>query len=291
MTQGQRLSWKSLEPFGVEVEGDLRNLSAEDQAEVRRRLFAHGLILARHQTLSLAEQQAIAGYIGPVLTNGRGMEYVRTDDGILGDQSMAYHSDLAFAPEPFTALSLYGLDVAEDQTSTLFASAVRAYAAAPLALKARLAGLKVIQVNPSHPDGKPVAYDFAPDIIRQTREIILAHPVTGERYLYVNEQHAARIDGWDRADSDALLKEIFAVLYAPENVYEHVWMNGDFVLWDNLALQHGRPDQAGVFPRVLQRAAVAEKSMMEQMPDYRVQHRLRRRCSERNERGGPDGQG
>jgi taurine dioxygenase len=271
MTQGQRLSWKSLEPFGVEVEGDLRHLSAEDRAELRRRLFAHGLIVAKRQTLSLPDQQAIAAYVGPVLTGGRGMEYVKTDDGILGDKNLAYHSDLSFAPEPFTAISLYGLDVAEGRTSTLFASAVRAYATAPDALKARLAGLKAISVNPSHPDGKPVGYDFAPDIIRQTRDIILTHPVTGERYIYVNEQHAARIEGWGREESDALLKEIFALLYAPENVYEHVWMNGDLVFWDNLALQHGRPDQAGVFPRVLQRAAVAEKSMMEQMPEYQLQ--------------------
>ena len=42
--------------------------------------------------------------------------------------------------------------------------------------------------------------------------------------------------------SEDLLEEIFAHLYRPEGVYEHEWRNGDLIVWDNLAVQHGRPN-------------------------------------------------
>ena len=39
-----------------------------------------------------------------------------------------------------------------------------------------------------------------------------------------------------------LLDELFAHLYDPAHMYEHTWQQGDLVVWDNLATQHGRPD-------------------------------------------------
>jgi taurine dioxygenase len=31
-------------------------------------------------------------------------------------------------------------------------------------------------------------------------------------------------------------------MYQPAFVYEHAWENGDLVAWDNLAVQHARPN-------------------------------------------------
>jgi alpha-ketoglutarate-dependent taurine dioxygenase len=40
-----------------------------------------------------------------------------------------------------------------------------------------------------------------------------------------------------------LLEALFEHLYAPEDkVLAHHWRTGDLVLWDNLALQHARPN-------------------------------------------------
>ena len=41
-------------------------------------------------------------------------------------------------------------------------------------------------------------------------------------------------------ESEDLLEELFAHLYRPEVILKHVWRNGDLVVWDNLAIQHGR---------------------------------------------------
>ena len=39
-------------------------------------------------------------------------------------------------------------------------------------------------------------------------------------------------------------------------VFEHRWRNGDFIVWDNIALQHERGNLETVGKRVLQRAIV-----------------------------------
>lgn len=266
-----RLSWRAREPFGAEVEHDFREpLTADEQAAFRKLMYERGLLIMRGQSLSLPQQQAVAAYIGPVLSGGRGMEYVSPDDGVLGDRPMTFHSDLAFAPEPFTALSLHAVDVVENRTSTRFVSAVRAYARLPKALKARIAGLRAVAISPARDDVRSAGYDIAPDAIRYTRDLVMIHSVTGEPILYLNEQHAARIEGLSRDESDALIEQLFEPLYAEDNLLEHAWKNGDLLVWDNLALQHGRPDVSGVWPRRLQRAAVANRSMAEQLPNYRV---------------------
>lgn len=264
-----RLSWRALEPFGAEVAHDFRQpLDRQEQAAFRDLFHEHELLIMRGQSLSLAAQQAVAGYLGPVLTGGRGMEYVSPDDGILNETGMTYHSDLAFAPEPFKALSLHAVDVAEGRTSTRFVSGRRAYEALPEALKERLAGLQALALSTHLGAERVVPFEPPEGSIHQTRDVVQTHPVTGRRYLYVSESHAARVQGLSRAESDALLQALFGYIYAPDNKVEHVWKNGDFLLWDNLVLQHGRPDVTGIWPRKLQRAAVAERGLVEQLPDY-----------------------
>jgi alpha-ketoglutarate-dependent taurine dioxygenase len=68
------------------------------------------------------------------------------------------------------------------------------------------------------------------------------HPRTGETLLFVAQQMTQRIDDMEPAESEALLEELFNHLYRPENVVEHHWREHDLVLWDNIALQHARPN-------------------------------------------------
>lgn len=96
----------------------------------------------------------------------------------------------------------------------------------------------------------------------------MPHPKTGEPILYISEMQTARIEGYDRRDSDALLSALFDAVYAESNVYRHFWNNGDFVIWDNLALQHARCDLTNMIPRRLQRVAIADKSFFDLCPQF-----------------------
>ena len=65
-----------------------------------------------------------------------------------------------------------------------------------------------------------------------------------------------RIIGWDPTASAATLHELWGVLYARDNTWEHEWRNGDFVIWANLALRHGRLTIDGAGERTLRRVAM-----------------------------------
>jgi len=63
------------------------------------------------------------------------------------------------------------------------------------------------------------------------------HPrATGRENAYIN----GLLMGLPKEENEALLEELFAHLYAPENILEHQWRTGDLVIWDNMAAQHAR---------------------------------------------------
>jgi taurine dioxygenase len=84
--------------------------------------------------------------------------------------------------------------------------------------------------------------------------VLMTHPITGARILYVTAMQTDSIVGLADDESEALLEQLWGELYAPGNVYEHEWQVGDLLVWDNLALQHARGAVTG--RRTLRRVPV-----------------------------------
>ena len=257
-----------LTPFGATIDYDLsRPLDAEAQRALREVFAEHKLLVFRGQVLDEDAQVRALGTLGRVL--GSKGEYRQiSSDGNLGSGPLAYHSDLAFTEEPFKILSLHALAVNDGQSWTRFASGIRVLEHLSPDLQAAIAGrdaLTVISIVQSH---RAVDFDPPEFLPQQRRPLVIPHPSTGEPILYISEMQTARIEGLAREDSDALLEQLFAALYAPSNVYEHRWNQGDLVIWDNIALQHARCDLTGMSPRVLQRVAVADKSFFDLCPQF-----------------------
>ena len=264
------LPWpaRPLEPFGLELERDLTMpLTPDEQAALVELMARHKLLLFRKQRLAEADQVRVLGALGRVL--GAQGEYREiSSDGNLGAGPLAYHSDLAFTEEPFKVLSLHALEVNDGESWTSFANGVTVLGRLSPRLLEKLEGrdaLTVISVVQSHRDVEFNPPAFLP---QQCRPAIIPHPETGEPVLYISEMQTARLEGLGQAESDELLQELFSALYAPENVYRHYWHNGDFLIWDNIALQHARCDLTGMYPRRLQRVAIADKSFFDLCPQF-----------------------
>jgi taurine dioxygenase len=90
------------------------------------------------------------------------------------------------------------------------------------------------------------------------RPVLWPHRTSGEQILGVWEQHTDAILPLDPDASTALIEELFAHLYRPEHTYVHRWAPGDLVVWDNHAIQHGRPAVGTEVPRTLRRVVVGE---------------------------------
>lgn len=265
------ISWtlRPLAPFGLEI-GGLRldqPLTAEESARLVELFRQHKLLVFRDQSLGEDDQARIMALFGPVL--GATGEYRRlSSDGNLGDAPLDWHSDLAFTEQPFEAISLHALAVNDGQSWTAFTDGVRVLAALPAALREKIAGRTARTVISMIQTHRAVGYDvpeFLPQIVRP---LVIAHPYTGEDVLYINHMQTARIEGLPAGESDALLNELFAHLYAEQAVYRHHWNNGDFVVWDNIATQHSRCDLAGMHPREMQRVCCAKKSFFELLPQF-----------------------
>ena len=84
--------------------------------------------------------------------------------------------------------------------------------------------------------------------------------------LFLSEMHTSHIEGLDSARSEALVQRLFAHLYDPASLYTHEWAQGDLLIWDNVALQHGRRPvdrSAPVAQRTLRRIVICDKSAKE----------------------------
>lgn len=260
---------RTLAPFGLEIRGIRldRPLPPAEQARITALFRQHKVLVMPGQHLSEDDQAHFMAILGPVL--GSAGEYrVLSSDGNLGDGPLDWHSDLAFTEQPFEAISLHALAVNDGQSWTAFTDGAAVLKALPAGLRAAIAGREartVISMIQTHRAVGHDVPDFLPQIVRP---LVIAHPRTGEEILYINHMQTARIEGLERAESDALLEALFARLYDEAAVYRHWWNNGDLVVWDNIAAQHARCDLAGMHPRIMQRVCCAEKSFFELLPQF-----------------------
>jgi taurine dioxygenase len=252
-------------PFGVEVGGvDLRRpFGPDDQRRFRRLFDTHHLLLFRDQRLDGEDQLRFCRSLRPVVDPVAWVSNV--EDGFHPEGELLYHCDYAFTARPMLGLSLYAVELGEGAAPTGYASNRRGLETLPAGLRRRLEGLNVVHLIDTvngrdnvrtrldEVGGAGAAEDLFP---RFSRPAIWIHPVLGVELLFVLEQQASHFDGWSCADSDDLLDAVFAHLYAPDNVYQHQWRVGDLVVWDNLALQHGRRANPTTVRRSLRRVAM-----------------------------------
>ena len=264
------LSTVELTPaLGVEIRGvDVsRPLPAEVADELRRLFDRHHLLLIRGQQLGAGSQLRLCGYLGGVPDPPSLVSNVEPG-GFHPEFKLVFHSDYAFVAHPLQGISLHALEVSAGSAPTAFVSNAHGARTLPPSLRQRLAGVEVTLLANTTGGREDVACrftdvpDIAPDDVypSMTRPAIWPHPRTGEALVFVNEQHGWRFKGLTREESDRLFDDVFAHLYRPDAVYEHHWAAGDLVVWDNLALQHGRRANPNSVRRSLRRVVLNDVS-------------------------------
>jgi len=257
-----------VEVLGVDLAGDI---SENLFAEIRQAWLAHRVLLFRDQDIDHPTQTAFARRFGDIQVVrsathlvGESQEVMHVSNrpvdgkpGILPDGEMMFHTDQCYYEIPSRMTMLFAIAIPSNGGNTLFLDTIKAYAALPEAMKARLAGLKGHNVYDY--DGSPTlrADGHSADAPQFDHPIVIRHPETGAPCLYANRLMTDHIVGLDRAESDELLLELFERAENGDFIYEHVWRPGDLVLWDNLATMHARTDFDPAETRTLRRATVA----------------------------------
>jgi Probable taurine catabolism dioxygenase len=261
---------RPMEPFGIEIDVKLEwPLPSGFEQRLVELFDQHKLVVFRGQKLTEADQVRVLENFGRVL--GSHGEYREiSSDGALGSGPLTWHSDLAFTEEPYKIISLHAVAVNDSESWTAFANSVKAAALLPPALAERIDDRQAVTVIAPIQTHRVVGYDTSTEAPHQIRPLLVPHPRTGEPVLYINSMQTSRIEGMDRTESEATLAELFDELYREDRVYTHHWNNGDFVIWDNIALQHSRCDLTGMTPRKLQRIVIADKSFFDLLPQFQV---------------------
>jgi taurine dioxygenase len=259
--------------FGVEVlDLDPRRVSASDAEGLRRVLDRHHLLVFRGSTLTGDEQVRLCRAFGPIAPESAdGYGYVSNRDprGFLREGALPFHSDLAFTPDPVRALSLHALEVPRSGAPTVFADAVGVLDRLPAPLRAEVERRSIVNAfDFSAPSDRRLrGHAVAPGSPRIELPLVGRHPRTGDAVVWASDLHTVEVVGLSPAAGDALLDELFGHLYGPDNTYRHEWQVGDLLVWDNLALQHHRPDFPATEGRTMQRVCIHDKSLRDLVPN------------------------
>ena len=228
---------------GAEIGGiDLTRPLADEQLAELRRAFTDRLVLFfRDQEIGFDDHARLAEYFGTigrhvgVRTHSRPSEDDRVrrfhfDEYSEEVSGNVWHTDQSCAPVPPLASILYNHTLPPNGGGdTLFASMYAAYDALSDRMKAYLEGLTALH------DGVRVFGEGTP---RATHPVVVRHPDSGRKLLYVNESFTVRINELPAAESRHLLAFLVEHCTRPEWTCRFRWRPHSIAMWDNRCAQH-----------------------------------------------------
>ncbi|HEY7106623.1 MAG TPA: TauD/TfdA family dioxygenase [Acidimicrobiia bacterium] len=248
-----------------------RPCNEDEQAALRELFLRYHLLLVRGQDVTAEDQTRFVGYFGPLHTRADGMQetFVTNvsesgEPPRTGTARLIWHQDGTYGLRPGIATCLWAQEVAPDAVPTLYANAVRALERMSPDLRARVEQLHAVHLRNIHEERtdyrwreENIPADAAPgQFLRHEHPIVYPMPHTEQRTILVNELLTSHVVELPRDEGEALIQQLFSLVYADDNVYAHHWQRNDVVIWDNLALHHCRPAEMGLPVRRLRRQSI-----------------------------------
>ena len=268
---------------GVEIGNvDLTAVNAAEFAQIEAAWHHHSVLLFRGQKLSDDDLLAFSRRLGaldppPNQEHGRQsppgypdiyvVSNVLNDKGepigALGAGEAVWHTDMSYLELPPDASMLYALEIPPTGGNTSFCGMQAVWRALPARLKAKL-GDRRIKHDGTFNSGGYVRQGVTPtddphEAPGAWHPAVCVHPVTGEPALYLGRRRNSYVEGLPRAESDALLDELWAFVDSPQFIYEHRWRIGDLVVWDNRTTMHRRDPFDNAARRVMHRTQIKGK--------------------------------
>ncbi|MFP6664772.1 MAG: TauD/TfdA family dioxygenase [Deltaproteobacteria bacterium] len=247
--------------FGAEIRGvDLAgDVSDSTIGEIRDTLARFGVIFLHEQSLSPEQHIAFAERFGTINVN-------RFFQSVEGHPQIAevrkepeqkinigggWHTDHSYDQVPAMGSVLYALEVPSAGGDTLFANMALAYESLSDGLKKTLDGLNAVhsgrhvfgakavtQAKENKDDlegrlGNPGA--VIEDVVHP---VVIRHPESGRRTLYVNPGFTLHFEGWSPGESAPLLRFLYKHATLPERTIRFHWGKGSVAFWDNRATWH-----------------------------------------------------
>lgn len=260
--------------LGAQIDGvDLTQpLSVEQRDAIEQALLQHQVIFFKNQVITPQQQARFAANFGdlhihPIYPNVPEQPQVLVLDTAVTDvrDNAVWHTDVTFLPTPALGAVLSAKQLPAFGGDTLWASGIAAFEGLSKPLQVLLDGLTATHdFTKSFPLER---FGSTPeDLARweQTRKnnpplshpVVRTHPVSGRKSLFVNEGFTTKINELSEAESDAILKLLFAHATRPEYTIRWRWQENDVAFWDNRVTQHYAVDDYRPNRRVMHRATI-----------------------------------
>jgi taurine dioxygenase len=240
------------EIFGVDLSSTLSDATV---AGIRKALLDHCVVFFRDQDLDVGQHKALARRFGDIFVHPN-YKGVGADDEIVvirrepGDKKIVgeeWHADTTMVAEPPMAAILYAIEVPAFGGDTMFASQYAAYDALSDGMKKLVGGLKAY-----HSDRKVAGPRANMNAFRTTKvreddawqetvslhPVVVTHPETGRKLLYVNHSYTCCFEGMTEDESKPLLDYLLHHGHRPEFTCRFRWRKGSVAFWDNRVCKH-----------------------------------------------------
>ncbi|NBF17247.1 taurine dioxygenase [Pseudomonas sp. Fl4BN2] len=260
--------------LGAQIDGvDLtRPLSPLQRDAIEQALLEYQVIFFKQQSITPQQQARFAANFGdlhihPIYPNVPEQPEVLVLDTAVTDvrDNAVWHTDVTFLPTPALGAVLSAKQLPAFGGDTLWASGIAAFEGLSRPLQVLLDGLTATHdFTKSFPLER---FGSTPEDLQrweQTRKnnpplshpVIRTHPVSGRKSLFVNEGFTTRINELSEAESEAILKLLFAHSTRPEYTIRWRWEENDVAFWDNRVTQHYAVDDYRPNRRVMHRATI-----------------------------------
>ncbi len=284
MTRGTTPSGLSTRPLGpavgLEIGGaDLNRVTEAQMAEIVDCFGRASALLIRGQALTPEALVAFSRRLGeldeaPVNEAGKTVVaglpelYVVSNIkdaggvaiGSLGAGEAVWHTDMSYLENPPAASLLYAVEIPAQGGDTWVAGMVAALAGMEPALRARIEGRRIKHDGTFNSAGYVrqglVATDDPLEAAGAFHPAICRQPRSGREALYLGRRRNAWVEGLERAESEALLDELWAHATQDQYCYKHRWRVGDVLIWDNRATLHRRDPFDAAARRLMHRTQV-----------------------------------
>lgn len=240
--------------LGAEILG--ADMKDPDQFEIIKQAFIdHSVITLRNQRISPENHLEFARRWGEINVN----RFFKALDkhpqiaivlkeadqtGAIGEE---WHTDHAYDEIPALGSILHAIETPPFGGDTVFCSMNAAYVSLSDSFKSILDGLYAWNSS-RHVFGAAQASSDASKSGRiknahqanqdALHPVVIKHPLSGRKGLYVNPQFTTQIDGMSKPESDAILQMLYVHCTKPEFQCRVRWQAGDVTMWDNRATWH-----------------------------------------------------
>jgi taurine dioxygenase len=251
---------------GVDLAGPM---ASETVAFIRQAVTEHGVVFFRNQDATVEQQWAFLKNFGtPQKEDSFGTDYDSPDDVKDSDLSptrkgtAVWHTDSSFLATPPKFTLLRAVKLPPLGGDTCWASMVAAYEALPAPLRQLLDQLTAVHaIDPPMTRLGDYGGAFEENFLarharQQVHPVVLLHPETSRKALYVTESCTTRIVELEAAHSRHILAMLFEHIKSPDFNLRWHWTPKDVAMWDNRVVQHyAVPDYDS--ERVMQRIIIA----------------------------------